>query len=103
MLHLATGTITSARVAPHTGEVFVGFDTGQIMAFRASNNRLVAVGQCRGPVSTLATTLGGELVVAECSSGGEVLLQSFTRIGDGPFQSAGLRTLQGLARPAWPH
>src|SRR5262249_36400010 len=33
-LHLGSGTITAARVAPHTGEVFAGFDSGLIMGFR---------------------------------------------------------------------
>jgi hypothetical protein len=100
IVSLGGGTITAARVAPHTGEVFAGFDDGSVVCFRASANKLLHVGRCRGEVAALATTMGGDLVVAACMvgddfDGNEVVLRAFHRAVGAEFKPAGQRSLEG--------
>src|SRR5262249_9973632 len=70
-------------------------DNGLVVCFRASSSRLQQVGQCPGPVAALATTMGGDLVVAACSFGDSVDLRAFTRQTQQEFQPAGIRMLEG--------
>lgn len=93
MLQLRASNVTSARVAPSSGDVFAGFESGEIAGFRAAETRVFVVGQCRGPISALATDMQGDLVVAEYESDGEVWLQSFYRAGAADFRPGSSRQL----------
>ena len=81
MLPLRSGTVTSARVSPSSGDVFAGFESGEIVGFRASESRVFDVGKCPGPISSLATDMQGDWVVAEYELDGEIWLQNFYRTG----------------------
>jgi MoxR-vWA-beta-propeller ternary system domain bpX3 len=94
LLHLCSSTVTAARVAPSSGEVFAGFESGDVVGFRATDSRVLKVGKCPGPVSALATDMAGDLVVAEFSQGAEVWLVSFVREGKNDYHTGSGRRLQ---------
>src|SRR5262249_21626032 len=43
LLHLCGSAITAARIAPSSGEVFAGFESGDVLGFRPSDSRVLKV------------------------------------------------------------
>lgn len=61
---LSAGTVTAACAAPATGEVFVGYENGQVVGFRPTDSTVARLGASEGRVRGLTAAHNGQLVVA---------------------------------------
>jgi tetratricopeptide (TPR) repeat protein len=88
------GIVTAACFAPATGEVFLGYHSGQIASFRPQQEETVKLPYPRASrVMSLATDPEGKLVVALRDQEPENRhLSSYTRGSDGRFQLHASRT-----------
>lgn len=93
------GVVTAACFAPQTGEVFIGFHSGQIVSFRPMQNETVLLPYPRASqVLALSTDVTGQLVVAlRFEEPTKRHLASYTRGGDGGFQLHATRTTDWIA------
>jgi hypothetical protein len=67
-LSLGTGTVTAACAAMLSGDVFVGFETGEIVGFCPRDGARMRLTPGDGvPVSTLSTSTDGQVLVARKS------------------------------------
>jgi tetratricopeptide (TPR) repeat protein len=90
-------TVTAARSAPTSGDLFLGFHSGAIVCFRPWTNELVRLPVTPGPVSALAVDPEGKFLVAlQAIEGTPGLLTSFTRNLNGTYQ---LREKRSLPEP----
>ena len=66
-----------------SGELFVGFDSGQVIGFDAEQNRVLTVLHDLGPVTALAVDPEASIVVALRDDSGETVLSRAVRRPDG--------------------
>jgi hypothetical protein len=85
-VRLGVGRVTAACHAPATGEVFVGFLSGDVVCFRPATGEVVPVKVGDGlHVVSLATAAHGE-VLTVLQSGTELRLRCYTRLPDRSFR-----------------
>jgi tetratricopeptide (TPR) repeat protein len=93
------GIVTAACFAPTSGDVFLGFEYGQIVCFRPLNRQVVRLPAAYSfGVTALAADTTGEFVIALCKGevGGPARhLSSYQRLPDGSFGSREARPLAG--------
>jgi tetratricopeptide (TPR) repeat protein len=78
-------TVTAAGQAAATAEVFLGFDTGIVVAYHPDRNHIVSVGAGPFAVTSLAVDPAGHTVVALHQSENVATLSTFVRRPDGTF------------------
>jgi tetratricopeptide (TPR) repeat protein len=86
-LQVGVGNVTAACQAWVTGELFVGFENGMVLAFRPGTNRISPVAEQGDPVVSLAVDSEGETVVALRQAGRGVGMSYAFRQPDGSFRS----------------
>jgi hypothetical protein len=85
---IGRGVVTAVCQAPVSGELFVGFDSGQVIGFDAEQNRVLTVLHDSGPVTALAVDPEASLVVAlREESGLTVLSRAVRRPGGAHFRA----------------
>jgi hypothetical protein len=70
--------VSAVCQAPHSGDLFVGFESGELFCYHPASGALVAVGDLHSPILSLATNNWGNQVLAlhgESSHG--IVLSSF--------------------------
>ena len=91
---LGNGKVTACVAGPHTGDVFVAFDSGDLVCFRPSVNetRFVKAGWNALEITALATDADGEFLLTLQVEEGQSHLTGYSRRPNGTFaiqQSAG--------------
>jgi hypothetical protein len=89
------GTVTAVASAPATGEVFLGFETGEVYAFRPDRSETVLVSEAPLPVASLATDDRGAclVVLRGLGPGFAGIISSLERRPDGAYRNLlGYRT-----------
>jgi hypothetical protein len=72
--------VTAVCQAAHSGEVFLGFESGEVVCFRPATGELSTVTSERGAVLALAATADGDAVAVVSSLVGEgCVLKSFVK------------------------
>jgi tetratricopeptide (TPR) repeat protein len=72
--------VTAVCQAPHTGDIFLGFASGEVSCFRPATGDVLALWGQDAPVLSLAASNGGEVVaVLRGSDGGQVSLTGLAR------------------------
>jgi MoxR-vWA-beta-propeller ternary system domain bpX3 len=82
---IGRGVVTAVCQAPVSGELFVGFDSGQVIGFDSEKNRVVTVTHDLGPVRALAVDPEASIVVALREDNGQTVLSRAVRRPDGAF------------------
>jgi hypothetical protein len=84
---IGQGVVTAVCQAAVSGELFIGFDNGQVMAFEPERNRVFTVARDLGPVTALAVDPEASIVVALRETRGGTVLTRATRRPDGTFRA----------------
>src|SRR5205814_1607062 len=74
--------VTAVCQAPSTGDLFLGFESGEVFCFRPRRGDILPVGCSNKAVTSLATNLDGTVVAAVWSEGEDWSLASFKREAD---------------------
>jgi hypothetical protein len=83
---IGRGFVTATAAATASGEIFIGFDTGLVLAYRPERNQVVKVAEDIHPVTALAVDPEGQTLVAlRQSPRGTALLRALKR-PDGSFR-----------------
>jgi tetratricopeptide (TPR) repeat protein len=82
------GRVTAAAFAAQAGHIFLGFESGEIWAFRPAFSGVIRLPSSRPfPVLSLATDSGGELVVAlDEPQPGAWAITSYAMVPEGGYQ-----------------
>jgi tetratricopeptide (TPR) repeat protein len=99
-VHVGRGTLTAARQASSSGELFLGFDSGVVLAYHPSGNQITHVVEGPQAVASLAVDSDGRTVVAlhRCEKG--AVLSCAVRRPDGSFRPRPTSEFPGLME-AW--
>jgi tetratricopeptide (TPR) repeat protein len=83
---IGRGFVTATACATASGEIFIGFDTGLVLAYRAEQSQVVKVAEDIHPITALAVDPEGQTAVAlRQSSRGTALSRALKR-PDGSFR-----------------
>ncbi|HZW29872.1 MAG TPA: hypothetical protein VFF52_04140, partial [Isosphaeraceae bacterium] len=105
-VRVGRGALTTACQATATGELFLGFDSGVVLAYHPRRNQVVTVLECLLPVASLVVDSDGRTVLALHRSERGAVLSCAVRRPDGSFrprpesQFPGMR--QGWLTPVLP-
>ncbi|MDR3636277.1 MAG: tetratricopeptide repeat protein [Isosphaeraceae bacterium] len=99
-LRIGVGVVTAACAAEETGEVFLGFASGEVYCFRPERSEVLKVGDSEMPVSALATeTTGRTLVVLRSHSNGIGVLAHYQRRLNGSYRELHGTGVERLSAP----
>ena len=97
---VGVGTVSATTVASDAGTVFVGFEKGEVFAFRPESAEVVEVSTYLLPVTAIATDLEGErVVILRANESGKGVLSSYLRQPDGSYRLLLGKMMQGLMNP----
>jgi tetratricopeptide (TPR) repeat protein len=100
MVHVGSGTVTAACAAVSSGEIFLGFDGGDVYCFRPATSEIVLVGANDLPVASLAVDEHGRsLVIVRAGASDFGSTSTYERRQDGSYRLLYRGTLEGLAEP----
>ena len=85
-VRIGRGLVTAACQARLTSELFLGFDSGIVLAYRPSRDEVVKVAEDLGPISALALDPEGTTVVAVHKSHRRAVMSCFRKHPDGSFR-----------------
>jgi tetratricopeptide (TPR) repeat protein len=86
-VRIGRGIVTAACQARATSELFLGFDSGIVLAYRPSRDEIVKVAEDLGSISALALDPEGTTVVALHRSHRQAVMSCFRKLPDGTFRS----------------
>jgi tetratricopeptide (TPR) repeat protein len=92
-VHIRAGVFSAAMTAPSTGEIFLGYETGEIYCFRPLNGEVLQVSLHPMPVSALSVAHDGSFVVALRKGERNFFLAAYSRGADGSFRPTENRIL----------
>ncbi len=97
---IGMGGVSATTSAFDSGTVFVGFEKGEVYAFRPETSEVVEVSTYNLPVASIATDLDGErVVVLRANESGRGVLSSYLKQPDGSYRALHGTMLQGLINP----
>ncbi|HEX3450133.1 MAG TPA: hypothetical protein VHS97_17900, partial [Isosphaeraceae bacterium] len=85
-VQIERGTVTAVCQSKVTGELYLGFAGGQVIAYRADRNQAVKVGEGAGVVAGLAVDPTGQTLVTLRQFDREAVLSSFRKHPDGSYR-----------------
>ena len=85
-VQIERGIVTAVCQSKVTGELFLGFAGGQVIAYRADRNQVVKVGEGAGTVAGLAVDPTGQTLVTLRQFDREAVLSSFRKHPDGSYR-----------------
>ncbi|MFL5339892.1 MAG: hypothetical protein ACJ8F7_07060, partial [Gemmataceae bacterium] len=83
LVHLGVGTVTAAVQAPESGVLFVGGESGRVVAFEPRVGSVGVVDTLGGPVTALAVTVTGRYILAAHQQGPKLNLLNCYRLSAG--------------------
>jgi tetratricopeptide (TPR) repeat protein len=99
-IRVGSGIVTAACAAPESGEVFLGFEGGEVYCVRPATGEVVLVAAYNLPVVALsAEGAGRRLVVLREGGSGHGILGTFERRPDGSYRLLLGTHVDGLASP----
>ena len=96
------GVVSAATSAQESGTIFLGFEKGEVYAFRPESSEVVEISSYDLPVTSLATDLEGErLVVLRANASGRGIMSSYLRQPDGTYRLLHGRMIQEELSNPW--
>lgn len=84
---ISRGNVSAVCAASETGEVFLGFESGEVFCFQPQRTKIVGIGRYEMPVASLATEPTGQSVVVLCTpDDGPAVLNHCVRQSDGTYK-----------------
>jgi hypothetical protein len=99
-IRASAGVVTAFAAAIGTGEIFLGFERGEVVCYRAVRDEVVSVAAYDLPVAALAVDPEArELVVLRAHATGRGVISTYARQPDGAFRLRLGMSVDRLERP----